>query len=596
MQSSEMSDNEFDENEQMENIRRLGFVTSHIPDRAYYTTRWKIHQLDPVERFTAQSDDWVERNAERISANMDVAKHLSTVTFYGDNWLDDVSVERYLFFLLYPTAKVILDGESQISFMDVPLRHKTMAGIKSAYFQTLTITRNMSYHAHALMLEKQAEWVVAVPTYDGITYRQGKGREILRVKTDRIYVICEGATSGPQITVPDQVQEQTRAYYYSSTKKVRFIDEETYDTEMASYVAQTNASHVKLLRKVLEKVPPASRCVFPMDGIGIGYRMRPGSISGDRSKHWLTHEGVCHEEALDTIKRAQPGDVIIIMYGASFLSTEIHSYLAKITNPIILIDAHYYPLPIRGVKVWGKTIWSYRVPFTLPPLPSDTITIEQTPIFSDNLLYLSEVIDVMEWTKTIAWYTLSQHGRVTSSLDWMTDFLKEVSANYVDSEGCPVYATYEKGLSDGREFFFVPIGAMCASPITIGERVRYDLEIGKVYKLPSWIASRFYQHEGEYVWSSSETKFTIEAKRNKRHSLIEVEFSKPTFGKIIRRDNMVLEIQYKDNRGVFKREEPDDFARLVKKLYGNSIPSTFREVMSAWYGGMPPQLFRTRKR
>jgi len=566
-------------------------IVDHIPPKAEYQSRWFVHDHEVRQKFAAQSNDTLERKAVRVIEAIDWESLEEVVCEPG--WLDRLSLERYIFFLVYPSHPSIRYQGQVVSFCQLPLSKMGGAGLKSAFFQLLTITRAMSFHPMIVEEDLSRTYYVIVNPGATFTFFEGTGKHLVTIKATHTYVVSEGICAGQEITVPAQVHEQTRAALLSTTLVVRFTEAESYQSSMAAYYAQTNRRHAQLLSSVLKSIPESVRCVFPMDGTGIGARLRPGSVSGDRASHWLTAPDTLQEEAKDTVLRAQPGDAIIVMYGATFLDQETVSILKERQHTVILVDAHLYPLPLDNLTVWGSTIWGYNVPWEMPALPSDTIEISETPLYSDNLLYLNEVIDVQEWVKTVAWY-VDQKGKVTSSLPWMKQFLLAIKANVVEGQGVPVFMSYDKAVETGKPFFFIPTGTMSHEPQEVKDDVEIQLDVGKLYQVSARMRPAFKYGCGDIVWSSHAVDYEHFSQSDSYKAKYHIVFSPPSMGVVQVKMMDTLMIRNNGVSATFNRHRPEDFPKSASKLYGNSVPTTFITVMQSWYGGVPPQLHKVK--
>jgi len=457
------------------------------------------------------------------------------------------------------------------------------------------MNRRVQVHIMPFERKRVIEPIIALPSYDGIRFYRGEGKEeLVTVVLETTYKVYLGGDQHIPFDAPSQVYEETRKALYEQVKDFNFAKGD-YSRNMASYVTLRHAQHLSQLRTILLSVD--GLCAFPADGMGLGVRLRPGSISGDVVKHWLTHSDTRQEDIGATVRRAGKDAVIIIMYAAVFLSEEDKILLASISNPVIFCDAHYYPLPIRHVKVHGPHVWSYRWKGALSQdVPSDSSIIEETPIHSDNLLFLDRTIDVQEWTKTISWYTQVQRGRVTSTLPWMLDFLISLGSNVVRGESTPALMDLKKGLALERPFFFIPIGAIYDRCEKVDRSVHYELPVGKVYQVDLDHAKLFPYSEDDMVWSTFPQDYSKELATPTIHQHIRIQFVEQEWGRIALQDNSHMEVVFKDKKVVFFKLRPELFPLLATQLYGEKRPRSFLRAISSWYGGFPPSLHGGSKR
>lgn len=566
----------------------------HIPDKAEYETKWRIYDIDRDELFEADLSSSVEERILNILRRTDREAHRSRVDEWTESYMEYITLERLVFMLTYPTVPVISRNGFIFSASEIPYSAFRFVGLKMAILIAMTIAYPRKHHAEALPQLVLVHYVISVPTYEGFTFYEGQGRELMRVMSGDEYIICEGEQNSSPCDVPDTVREQVRAHYYSQTRKVRFAVAEQYDSHMAAYFAQKWGRHADQLKALLAQIPENRRCVFPADGIGLGARLRPGSISGDRVRHWLSHEDVQTEEIITTLQRAAPTDVIIVMYAAVFFGPEEKTQLSSMPNPVIFVDSHYYPMPIRHAQIIDQHTWAYRSPPVKGTLPTDQITIEDTPLFSDKLLFLNETVEVCEWTKTVAWYAISQQGRVCSSIDWMRDFLNALKLNVVKGPGIPAVMTLEAGARYER-FFFIPTGQITPEPIDIEPRVECVLEVGTVYRAPDTFVKAFKCSEGDCVWSSFSDEYEWRDTTDTIHRTIAIKFAPPDVGRITQRTELCMTISFESRVGVFHRDSPHQFKTSASHLYPRGVPTSFIKVFVEWYGGLPASLFQKKK-
>jgi len=569
------------------------YIRTHVPDKAEFDTRWRVYDIDNGERFEPQVGSDVESMVDRVYKSLNVEIEREKIDKWGDEYLDTLPLTRFVFMLVHPLVPVVRREGIELSGSELVFSKYHFKGIKLAMITSLTMRFRASHHACAELKLHPIISVICKPSYEGLKFYEGVGRQILKVFSGEEYTVCEGE-GRIECDVPEQVREQTRAYYYSMTKKVSFAKAEEYDSNMAAYFAQKWAPHAAQLKCILDQIPTGRRCVFPADGVGLGARLRPGSVSGDRVLHWLSHEDVIKEEIIDTLYRSRPEDVIIVMYAAVFFGPQERTWLANAKNPVIFVDAHYYPMPIMGVRIVDQHVWSYRCPEIRGPVPTDEVTIESTPVYSDKLLFLGEVIDVQEWTKTIAWYALSQRGRVTSSIPWMRDFLKAMKLNVCNDPGIPAVMSIEKGKAFER-YYFIPTGQISPEPIVLGEKIDYELNVGELYRVPENLLPAFKTKEGDLVWSAFTEEFEWRNRTNEVHQTVQVRFVHADMGRVIVRTELLLQVSYQGNVSEFHRDSPNLFKSRAGQLYPKGIPSSFVRFFTEWYGGIPASLFVKKK-
>lgn len=295
-------------------------ILHHIPEKAEYVSRWKVHSHDERELFRPWTSDALEKRAEIYVSRFNWEEIVVSTLCEGD-WIDSLSLEKFIFYLVYPSHPSIVFNGQLVSFGQLPMSCVRPRGLKLAYFHALTICRDMSFSVSAAVPVVDVVKLICEPG-ETLHFFRGEGKHLITVQATSTFIVHEKTTQllnyADEVTVPPQVYEQVRAHLFSTTKTVNFTNAEEYGSNMAAYYARTHRKHAQMVRDIVSAIPPSVRCVFPMDGTGVGARIRPGSISGDSVKHWLTHEDTVQEEALATMKRAGPDDVIIVMYGAVF--------------------------------------------------------------------------------------------------------------------------------------------------------------------------------------------------------------------------------------------------------------------------------------